>query len=299
MDKIIETAQLMINEIDPEFDMDKVKVLGTGFGSIVIEGNEEIIYRIARNVETAKQYEKEVEILPIITNDLDINIPIPIWYKINTPSVPSGIMAYKKIKGYSMSNELSEGNKTKLAKEIAGFMIDLHQIPIENLIMNKNLKNKYDRESLTMLRKNTIEVLEHQLSEEEHRTIKIWWDDVLSDHTLFNYQPILCHGDMWYENILVNENQSSVVGVIDFSNMMIGDPAIDLAPQLYLGHEFYERVLKEYTNVFGNEKEIRKRVHFHMKIRELSGLQYVIHNQLFDEYYDSISKIKNIFKSSG
>src|SRR5690554_3508990 len=117
-----------------------------------------------------------------------------------------------------------------------------------------------------------------------------WWEKILSDDNFFHYKPRLCHGDAWYENILVDDDYLHVVGVIDFSNMMIGDPAVDLAPQLYLGKEFYDAVLNEYIKVFDNDVTINQRIKRHQELRKISGLQFVIKNNQIDEYDDSICR---------
>ncbi|WP_082588244.1 phosphotransferase family protein [Paenibacillus sp. Soil724D2] len=52
----------------------------------------------------------------------------------------------------------------------------------------------------------------------------------------------MCHGDLWYGNILVDDLCSGIMGIIDFSDMTIGDPAKDLATQGYLGVDFYNQI---------------------------------------------------------
>ena len=68
---------------------------------------------------------------------------------------------------------------------------------------------------------------------------------------------------------------------------------IDLAPQLYLGEDFYNDVLEEYTKVFSEDEDIGKRAMKHQELRELRGLQYAIKYNDKDEFTDSIDKIRN------
>ena len=51
----------------------------------------------------------------------------------------------------------------------------------------------------------------------------------------FGGAPVLCHGDIAPEHILVDEAGGRVLGLIDFGDLLVGDPAIDLAGVCYLG----------------------------------------------------------------
>jgi aminoglycoside 2''-phosphotransferase len=296
MDKILESALSIIKEFFTEAKLEDFSIVGSGFGSLIIESNEEIIFRIAKNLETAKQYVMECKALPQVIKYIDLNIPNPIWHMFSGTSAPYGIMAYRKLKGNPINpivfNEMNQMNRNVIAKEVANFIVSIHQVPYEKLEFEDVPKTKTDKKTLAILRENTLEFLKRKLTAGEYRKMEDWWEELLSDDNFFHYKPTLCHGDAWYENILVDDDYLHVVGVIDFSNMMIGDPAVDLAPQLYLGKEFFDAVLHEYTKVFDDET-INQRIKRHQELREISGLQYVIKNNQIDEYEDSISKIRH------
>jgi len=295
MDSVLEDALSIIKEYYTGAQIENFKIIGSGFGSIIIESNDGIIFRIAKNLETAKQYIMECKVLPQIINYLDMNIPKPIWHIYNNTSAPYGIMAYRKLKGNSIDpitfKKMNQVNKSVIAKEVANFISLIHQVPYKNFDNIPIIKN--DKKALIVLRENTFEILKRKLTDYEIRKMEDWWEKILSDDNFYYYKPTLCHGDAWYENILVDDNYSHVVGVIDFSNMMIGDPAVDLAPQLYLGKEFYDATLQQYTKVFDDDKTMNQRIKRHQELREVSGLQYIISNNQSYEYEDAISKIRN------
>jgi aminoglycoside phosphotransferase (APT) family kinase protein len=297
MDIFLEDALSIINEYYTGVKIENFKIIGSGFGSVIIESNEGMIFRIAKNLDTAKQYVMECEVLPQIKNYLHMNIPKPIWHIFNNTSAPYGIMAYRKLKGNSIDpiayNKINQTSKYVIAKEVANFISLIHQVPYDKFNFDNIPKIKNDKKTLMVLRENTFEFLKWKLTADELKKMEDWWEKILSDDTFYYYKPTLCHGDTWYENILVDDSYSHVVGVIDFSNMMIGDPAVDLAPPLYLGKEFFDVILQQYTKVFENDKTINQRIKRHQKLREVSGLQYIIKNNQNDEYEDAISKIRN------
>ena len=294
MDRVLADALLLINRLYTRSNKSKFIVIGNGFGSLVIESDQGIIFRIAKNLETAKQYLIESNVLPKIRHCLDINIPNPIWHIYNSTSTPYGIIGYSKLKGNPITfNKINDMNRSTIAKEVARFIISFHQISYENLHLDNITKRGNDKLSLAALCENTSGFLKSELDTEEYKIMEKWWKETLEDDTFNNYKSTLCHGDLWFENILVDDNYSHVVGIIDFSDMMIGDPAVDLAPQLYLGKEFYNEVLYEYTKVFKDDETINQRIKRHQELREMFGLQYIIKNNLIDESKDSISKIRN------
>jgi aminoglycoside phosphotransferase (APT) family kinase protein len=297
MDKFLEDALSIIKEYDTEVQRENFQIIGSGFGSVIIESDQGIIFRIAKNLYTARQYIMECKVLPQITNYLDINIPKPIWHTFSHTSAPYGIMAYRKLKGNSIDptvfNKMNQTRKKVIAKEVANFIFLLHQVPYDKFDYDDIPIIKNDRKTLMVLRESTFEVLKWKLTADELRKMEEWWKEILSDDTVYDYKPTLCHGDTWYENILVDDSYTHVVGVIDFNNMMIGDPAVDLAPPLYLGKEFYDVILQQYTKVFEDDKTINQRIKRHQELREVSGLHYIINNNQIDEYDDAISKIRN------
>jgi len=297
MAKIIDDALSIIKEFYTEAELEDFSIVDSGFGSLVIESKEGIIFRIAKNLDTAKQYVMECKVLPGLMKYLDTNIPNPIWHVFNTTAAPYGIMAYKKLKGNPIDatifNKLNQENKNLIAKEVASFIVSIHKLPYEKLGFEDVPKIKFDKKALAILREDTSGFLKSKLTAGEYRKMEDWWEEILSDDNLLHYKPTLCHGDTWHENILVDDDYMHVVGVIDFSNMRIGDPAADLAPHIYLGKEFYNAVLHEYTKVFDSDRTIHQRIKRHIELREISGLQYVLKNNLIDEYEDTISKIRH------
>ena len=292
MNEILDNALLIINKIHPGLLDDGFEIIGSGFGSLVLESNEGVIIRIAKNLDTARQYIKEVKALPYIRHLINVNIPKPSWHMYNPDTVPPGMMAYKKIKGIPIaSDKIGIRNRSTIARQVAKFTISFHQIPYEALDCIPERNN--GRENLMLLYRDTFNFLRRVLTTPELGKMEKWWQEIFADNSFFVYKPVLCHGDLWYENILVDEEYLNVIGIVDFSDMIIGDPAVDLAPQLYLGEDFYNDVLEEYTKVFSEDEDIVKRAMKHQQLRELRGLQYAIKYNDKDEFTDSIDKIRN------
>jgi aminoglycoside 2''-phosphotransferase len=288
MTNLLDAALLLLN-----IDRNEISVLGEGFESIVIEQQDGTIYRIAKTVETAHQYTKEFLLLPQIRAYLDVEIPLPISNRYDPTIIPSGIMSYKKLKGTPLQpDRLSSDNLPVIAKQLAKFICNLHQIPVLTLPPScpQEINNKaYMRE----LRANTQDILSRHLSAKDQLTLTFWWDEALEDEAFYTHPIVLCHGDLWYANILTDELCEQITGVIDFSAMHMGDPAKDLATQSYMGEDFYNLLLREYAIAFPEDTTIEYRVKRHQGLREISGF---LHALRYDpaEIEDAVSKIKAV-----
>ena len=120
---------------------------------------------------------------------------------------------------------------------------------------------------------------------------KRWWSDALRTWRTPAYRPLLLHGDLWYENILLSPDGKKVVGVLDFENFGLGDPAADFMTQLYVGEDFAGAVLAAYRRM-GASAEVQGaegRMHRLLGLRELQGLAYGIETGSIDpDTYDKI-----------
>lgn len=290
MKSLFETTLLHL-----KLDNKDLKFIGEGFGSLVLENQYGFIIRVAKNLDTAKQYVKEYNILPQLQAKLfPINIPIPKWYHYDTEKVPYGIIAYEKLAGPTLNPKvISEENKKRIAKQLAEFIALIHQTPTDHF-QDTCPQEENDRNHFTNLRENTYNELSKNLSKKEMLMMNDWWEEMLQDQTFYSHKSVLCHGDLWYENILVNHQQTDITGIIDFSEVKIGDPAIDLVPHHYIGEDFYSYVLNEYRMAFPNDPTIDERVKKHRGLRELNGLAYAIKHKETPEVQDSIAKIRDV-----
>lgn len=99
------------------------------------------------------------------------------------------------------------------------------------------------------------------------------WEAFLSIDDLFQFAPVLIHGDLGAEHILCDPETGSIRGVIDWEDTVIGDPALDFAGFLSaFGPDFARRVAAGY----GLEIDIGfwRRAAFYAKIAPFYGIEF-------------------------
>ena len=113
----------------------------------------------------------------------------------------------------------------------------------------------------------------------------------MQDDRLADFAPTVLHADLWFEHLLVGTD-GHLIGVIDFETVTIGDPAVDLSPQLYLGREFFETVLESYRQSMPLDKELPYRAHAHLVLREIEGLAWAVRIQSPEEIQAQVEKLR-------
>ena len=54
----------------------------------------------------------------------------------------------------------------------------------------------------------------------------------LAEEWHFAFEPVLVHADLWQDHILLKMQEQQVSGIIEFGDVGIGDPALDVWPSL-------------------------------------------------------------------
>ncbi len=91
----------------------------------------------------------------------------------------------------------------------------------------------------------------------------------------------------------MDKKSNSVIGVLDFKDAIIGDPAIDLATQLHLGKNFARLVLNAYQDQRGVVDEwLWHRMKKYFVLRELRGFYFALKVENLIEFEGSIRKIR-------
>ena len=136
----------------------------------------------------------------------------------------------------------------------------------------------------------SVSELEKRVDKNEYDKI-IKWSNEYKNYLLSFDDYHFIHGDLWYENYILNE-YNELVGIVDFENAGIGDPANDIVPLYYLGQDFVNKFLKYYKY---NNSEVIKRIPMLIKAREICYFKYIIDNYP-EEINDQIDKIKKVLK---
>ncbi len=242
-------ALSLIKEQFPDLKAEKIQLLGVGWDNTAYLINDAYVFRFPRREIALALLENEHTLLPEIAQHLPVSIPNPKWRGTPSQGYPWPFIGYPLLPGKTAcSVSLSELDRIALAEPLAKFVKALHSLPrsfgekyqlpgdtIRRLSFTRlisEIRKKLDELSLLGIIENTLQ-----------------FDDVIgspSDY-IASKETTIVHGDLYVRHLLVNENHQ-LVGIIDWGDVHIGDPAIDLS----IVHSFLpQNAIEGFLSVYG------------------------------------------------
>lgn len=223
-------ALQLIKEQFPELTPKNIRLLGAGWDNTAFIIDEELIFRFPRREIALPLLEAEWLALPKLAPRLPLPIPIPKWKGSATSNFQWPFIGYRMIAGFTACYaNLTENERASLAEPIAQFLATLHATPRSDIapchIPGEN-QNRIDGILLTSRIKMNVKELSLLGLLENKKQL---------EHIVENLQHFrrpdsssVVHGDFYVRHLLVDQGHH-LVGVIDWGNIHLGDPAIDLA----------------------------------------------------------------------
>ena len=195
----------------------------------------------------------EKSVYDSIASQLPLPVPRYRYFSAGCAEFPYPVAGYDRIPGRSLSAcSLTPQEIKRAAGQIGHFLSALHAIPLSALptelqppsppIMGgsnaPNLFRQVEARAFPLL------------SPAEQAWTSRLFQETNSDHTLWEITPVFTHGDFDGSNILYDESQGMISGIIDFEEAgQKGDAAGDFCALLAgFGREFLEASLAAYTH---------------------------------------------------
>jgi len=238
-------ASKLLDKISAEFPHLKWTdyiYIDEGWDHEVIVLDDKIVFRFPSDTEYTKKLKYEIEVLKFIQPKLNVKIP-----QYNYISTDHTFAGYTIITGQQIFkprfDNLTIAQRTSIARQLADFLSIIHSQPTDSGVL-ANLNKSYlgaDQANI----KASLPKLKLKLDSQEY-TIAL---NILSEiyRLLQKKLPAkFIHNDIYSRHLIWNANNNAL-GLIDFSDMCLGDPAVDFAELHEYGKDFVEEVYKLYT----------------------------------------------------
>jgi aminoglycoside phosphotransferase (APT) family kinase protein len=180
-------------------------LIDDGFDFRVLTVDDRWVFRFARRAEVARALEVETALLPAIAPSLPVAVP-----RFEYVSEQPPFVVYELIEGEPLMDEDPAG--------VRAFLETLHSLDVDELpLEHSNWIEAYGKQC------RAFEELVFPLLDDDARTkAQALFAEVDS---LRGFTPALVHADLGPEHMLVRDGR--LVGVIDWGDARIGDPALD------------------------------------------------------------------------
>ncbi|WP_460638232.1 phosphotransferase family protein [Larkinella harenae] len=235
----------LLARVFPDRPFQKARFLGAGLDSQTFLVDDQYVFRFPKREEVARNLAKEIALLPHL-QDLPLQIPCFQFTGIH-PENGLPFVGYPILKGTEgditvFQRQTPEQQEQTLAA-IGNFLTQLHafqaeralQLGVELLDSRQDYQDAYQEIQTTLLPVLTLR---------QQRQVSQRFDAFLSDSRHFTDTNCLIHDDFSADHILCNPETGIPQGVIDFGDVAVGDPDLDLK-YLYAeyGPEFIDRLL--------------------------------------------------------
>jgi aminoglycoside phosphotransferase (APT) family kinase protein len=244
-------AGALIAERFPELAGAPIEPVGDGwtYDTYAVHGGW--IVQIPRNAYASERLRAQARLLPELAHEVSARIPVP---ELLSLEEEPPVMGYRKIDGVACTAVVDGMWPERLGR----FLYDLHAVPPEFVGMRATtvaaLRDRH-RERCEALASVVIPHLE----DGDRADATAMLARYLDDDELWTFAPCLTHNDLGPEHVLVDE-RGDLVGVLDWEEADLGDPAWDFAWWIHEMPDVGERALAAYGGA--PDRGFRERARF-------------------------------------
>ncbi len=240
-------AREILRATIPEVGHPSLRFCGQGSDFCSYAVDERRIIRIGINDESGMRANWERQLLPILVQKLDIATPD--FEHVGETPAGDPFFVYPMIQGDPFGDDIYEGLSSEgrdlIADQLAGYLRVLHAFPVARA-REFGIRDRRPDDVCREFRSKAQKMIYPDLSPSELATCEGMFDRYFTDGYDV-YEPALIHGDLQPRHVLFDRAASRIAGIIDYSDIWVGDPDYDLH---YLhrqyGDDLLDRILPRY-----------------------------------------------------
>lgn len=273
----------------PELHWNNYRYIDEGWDHEVVILDEKVVFRFPNDAEYLELLQNEIPVLERLLPQLDIAMP---QYQYIAPD--GRFAGYPMVAGDTLRKDyfdrLPPSDRTSIAAQLAGFLSTLHMLLANGQdfsMVPASEMAEYQKD----LHQQTQQYLPATLTPEDFAVVR----NVVAetDGLLLRSLPkVFLHGDV-YSRHLLWDKPAQKLGVIDFSDMNIGDPAFDFAELYEYGDEFVGQVYSQYAGP--KDDDFLQRAWTYQRWVGVFMLvdHFVYHKTSFEEARETFDRVKH------
>lgn len=261
----IDTYVARIRTYYPELRIEEAVLNEDGQSNDVLIVNDQFVFRFARYLGAVATLARETAILQAIKPYVTLQIPEPTYQHFDAAVVGEAFVGYPMIPGEALWEEDFEDIDDsaildEMARQVGTFLRELHCVPVAAAIAVE-LPIGDQRDHWADMYARIQQKLFPLMRPDAREPVARHFDSFLNNPHVYEYTPVLRHGDFGFGNIIVDPETSAITGVVDFGSAGMGDPAVDFAGvAVSFGLPFLEHCALIYPEITATIS----RVHFYL-----------------------------------
>lgn len=283
--------------------VDHISQLDEGWDNTAFLVNHQFIFRFPHRQFGVTCMENEIAILPKLKPYLSFNASIPDYIGQSCELFPYPFAGYPIIHGRPLCDATGELiDDIHFAKTLAIWLKELHAIPVNTIIdsINQETPWQFNVEHRVKRCYENLDKYTHYFEQAQfHKNELIDIIEIIKTFIIENTFQTILHGDLYCRHIIVDDHLKPS-GLIDFGDVFVGDPGIDLS----VGMIFNEKTFPIFLDTYGDVGDRRVQLLlFHAFGHAMSFLPYAFDQKkmnlqqwAMNELRRSIEEIKKRFK---
>jgi aminoglycoside phosphotransferase (APT) family kinase protein len=227
-----ERARAMISARFPELRAERVERLGQGWDNAAYLVDGAAVFRFPQRGVAAPLIATEIAVLPMLAPVLPVAIPTPRWVGEPDETYPWRFAGYPLLRGTPVDMARpDDAALAALAPQLGRFLRALHDVdtgPVVAAGLPPDLIGRLDSpKRIPQVRERLVTLTARGVVRDDDAASLL--DGFIADAP--DGPPsrlVVLHGDLYARHLLVDE-RGSLAGVIDWGDVHLGDPAIDLS----------------------------------------------------------------------
>lgn len=194
------------------------------------------MFRFPKRPDVERQLFIERAVLPFLAERTSVPVPAFSFHGVPSALFPMHFAGYEKLTGVpAIATEPPAADPGgRQARVLGVFLSSLHAFPVETAVA---------LDVPTCPAALLLEEVREETLSDLHRVREVLPDAPEADWRRFferppdgaGVTPVLVHGDLAAEHILIDPDAEEITGIIDWSEVAVGDPAIDVAGLCHWG----------------------------------------------------------------
>ncbi|MDN4633657.1 aminoglycoside phosphotransferase family protein [Sphingomonas sp. PsM26] len=246
----------LVRKAFPQLTIQTSRLDQSGGDHVLLIVNDELAFRFPR--AGMHDLRLEIEVLRQLRHRSSLQLPTYDYVDCD-----GRFGGYRFIEGVALTTErfgaLGVARQTKVLADAAQFLIALHDLPQAEVAWSGDWPRTWSAAQFVdrFLAQRLPMLVEHapQLAS----PLRAFYTDYRLDYP---QHLVIVHGDLVGEHLMIDGAGSSLVGIIDFGDVALGDPAQDLLGFWNYGQDAVTRIVARY-DPYGNDPGLLRRSHNH------------------------------------
>lgn len=217
-------AKRAVFQTYPQFRERRLSFLGEGWDFRLFELEERWLFRFPKHENGVVKLARETQLLSRLAPYLSLPVPRYLFAYGGVPRRSSPFAGYEKLPGIP-ADTAPKYDRLVVARQLASFLGELHSFPV-SLAVEAGVRA--GKGGFELWRDRALAGVEDvavcQLAPGRVRAFL-----QREVPTRYSGEPKLVHNDLWPEHVLIEPETGGISGVIDWGDVILGDPAIDFA----------------------------------------------------------------------